>query len=411
MWILVPLIALMPFEQNPHLYLASSFLGVIPDFTMVKLVGMLGLCWTGVEVLGGRTHLRLFESRVVRAFGCFLLFAAVASIVNGVGPLVISRLISAVFLLPLVLAAVRQERSVRLAFQTLATLMVVIFPYAYRQMLRFGGRLGVGLHESNYFALSLVLVLPIPFALYRHERVRWRRRLWLVAVVLTALMIILTGSRGGFLGMLVVVLLTAVGLTRRPIASLAAFTLGLSLLIALVPNSMLRRLLDTGGDDNWGVRQSDQSRRLAALAGIGMIRANPFTGVGLGNFKANSQRYAELSEPQMAHNTYIEVGAELGAPALLAFLAVPAFALVSLGRSQKLAARAGRRDLRDLAGALRVGLVGYLVSATFLSAAYEKFFWLGLFLSICIERVVRRRAAASARENAKPAPAQVHEFA
>ena len=41
MWLLLAMIFIMPFEANPYLYLAPNVLGVFPDFTVIKLLGLL----------------------------------------------------------------------------------------------------------------------------------------------------------------------------------------------------------------------------------------------------------------------------------------------------------------------------------------------------------------------------------
>ena len=48
-----------------------------------------------------------------------------------------------------------------------------------------------------------------------------------------------------------------------------------------------------------------------------MIRAQPLTGIGTGNFKALSGKLGGV-----AHNTYIEIAAELGIPGLALFGAI-----------------------------------------------------------------------------------------
>ena len=40
----------------------------------------------------------------------------------------------------------------------LALAYVLVLPYAVRQMMRYGGRLGTGIYETNYFAANLVLI-------------------------------------------------------------------------------------------------------------------------------------------------------------------------------------------------------------------------------------------------------------
>ncbi len=40
MWILLLMIAVMPFEMNPYLTISQSFLGLLPNFTVIKLLGI-----------------------------------------------------------------------------------------------------------------------------------------------------------------------------------------------------------------------------------------------------------------------------------------------------------------------------------------------------------------------------------
>jgi hypothetical protein len=52
------------------------------------------------------------------------------------------------------------------------------------------------------------------------------------------------------------------------------------------------------------------------------------------------------------------------------------------------------------AEAMKVGLVGFLVAAAFVSAQYEKLLWMVVFLSAAMERLAAREV-----EAAEPAPA------
>jgi hypothetical protein len=52
---------------------------------------------------------------------------------------------------------------------------------------------------------------------------------------------------------------------------------------------------------------------------------------------------------------------------------------------------------------MRSGLIGFLVAGTFISAQYEKWFWLVVFLSIAVERLAR--ASEQAAVEAEPLPA------
>jgi O-antigen ligase len=405
MWIFLFMILIMPFEKSPHLLLTRDFFG-LPNFTFIKLVGIAGLGWTLVEVLTKKIRLGLFDSSQSKAFFLYLAAVVLSSIANGAGITLVFRLLAILLLLPLLLAAVRTENHIRLALVTAAGILVVILPYAYRQTLRFGGRLGVGLNEPNYYALALVLLLPLPFVFSRIETGPWKRRFWMMGVGSLVLQLVLTGSRGAFLGLLVVAPYLCFRLMKRPVVTLAAGGALLLALLMVVPNPMRDRLLASGIDSSvrdTGVRVSNERRMEVLEAGIRIFQRNMWAGIGIGNFKPMMAQ--EIDRGSIAHNTYIEVAAELGIPGLLAFLWMIACVFRSLWRSQRFARRTGNRRLREMAVGMEVGLAGYLVTAIFLSAGYEKFFWLIIFLSIVTERVARREyKEALARRKAAEAP-------
>ena len=53
MWLLLAMIMIMPYEASPYLYLAENLLGVFPDFTVIKALGLLGLAWAGLRLAAG----------------------------------------------------------------------------------------------------------------------------------------------------------------------------------------------------------------------------------------------------------------------------------------------------------------------------------------------------------------------
>jgi O-antigen ligase len=393
-WILLLMIAAMPFELNPYLYLGDNFLGVLPRFTVVKLLGLVGLFWSGVQLLTGRAALSDLDSSQARAFALFMATIFVGGVASGAGGLAVTRLVAIVGLLALITTTVRSEGDLKRVVLTCAALMVAVFPYALRQMYRFGGRLGVGLHETNYFALVLALLLPLPFVLARKSK-GLRRAVWLGATAVITLQLVLTGSRGGFLALLITCTVLALRVARMRIATLAGSAIVTLVLLFTIPNPLSHRLLASGLSEDvedGGVEASTRKRLAVLRGGLQMLATHPISGVGLGSYKQELPKYVDLGRPQIAHNTYLELAVELGFPALIAFALVIVATLRSLERSARLAGDVGRHDLRELALALQAGLTGYLVGAFFLSAQYEKFFWFVMFLSICLERIVRRKA-------------------
>ena len=399
MWILLAMIAVMLFEQNPYLYISRSFFG-IPDFTVIKLLGILGLGWSVAQIAMEQADLELMRSGLVKAFGVFLAATALSGLASGAGMEPVVRLMAVLLLMMLVPSVVRRQAQLVAALRTCALVMILVFPYSYRQMVRFGERLGVGLYESNYMALILVLIFPTAVALAYLERSAWKKAFWMGGAAVVLLQIVLTGSRGGFLALMIVFPFLAVRLLRRHLKILFGLALVLTVVIFGVSNPLRDRLSGTlhANEEQTGLKMSNESRLSLLHAGTRMMLANALFGVGLGQFKANIERYGDVPKAHIAHNTYLEIGAEQGVPTLIAFLLVPLAAFRSLRRSERLAAAVDNARLRALSIAIQAGLAGFLVGACFLSAQYENFFWLMLFLSVPMERIVRRQYRASRAE-------------
>lgn len=394
MLILLLMLLIMPFEFSPYLHISDSFLGVVPEFTVVKLLGLLGLALSAVGALTGEVRLRLLDSAQARAFLVFFAIASAASVANGVGTLAASRLLSVGLFLPLVLRAVRTERNLQVALKTAAVSLIVVFPYAWRQITRFGGRYGVGLYEPNYLALALVLVLPLAWVSFRHAPSTHTRAGWFLGTLVLLVSLIWTGSRGGLVGLVAVMVWGWFTLARRRglgvVGGIAMVTVFLA-----VPTTMRDRAFASGTAQDSGIEASNRARVDTLRAGVAMIEESPLLGIGLGGFKAETREY-DVETEVMAHNTYVELAAELGIPALVAFCAILLATWRSLGRSRRSAEAAGNPLFADMATALQVGLVGYATSAVFLSAQFEKFLWVAIFLSICMERVLAEAPAAAA---------------
>jgi len=92
---------------------------------------------------------------------------------------------------------------------------------------------------------------------------------------------------------------------------------------------------------------------------------------------------------RIAHNAYVEIGAELGLPGLFVFLGILFFSYRTLGRVRVRAFRAKQPFIWQTALGLQAGLVGAAVAIFFVSGQYQKLLWLAIFLSMCMPEVLR----------------------
>ena len=122
-----------------------------------------------------------------------------------------------------------------------------------------------------------------------------------------------------------------------------------------------------------------------------MMEAHPIAGIGLGNFKPLVQGYerGNAAVESIGHNVYVEIGAEMGLPALFVFLGILFFSYRTLGRVRVRAFHAKQPFAWQAALGLQAGLVGAAVAMFFVSGQYQKLLWLAIFLSMCMPEVVR----------------------
>jgi O-antigen ligase len=134
--------------------------------------------------------------------------------------------------------------------------------------------------------------------------------------------------------------------------------------------------------------------------GIGYMMANPFFGVGPNNFPTAEGTLSPLAERQQygigvrwnaAHNSFIQIGAEVGLPGLALFVAVIASAFGALRRSGPIEAALALRGERrpPLTPALTASLLGFVVGAFFLSLAYSEMLYTLLALAVGLHKVTR----------------------
>ena len=190
---------------------------------------------------------------------------------------------------------------------------------------------------STQNELATILVVALTLALGLAAVLRGSpvlRLLAFAAVAISAAGIFLTGSRGGLVALAVAMLaflLTGSRFRGRLVLvaiTLAFATVGYYNNIASLETRAAHRRRIWEGIRTWEV-------------GWRMVEDQPVRGVGGGNFEAVSPSYllqpgvierAELfigSDPKVAHNSYLEIWAELGAVGLFLFLFILGFGLVS----------------------------------------------------------------------------------
>jgi O-antigen ligase len=406
MGLLLLMLLVMPYENSPYLYLGTNLFGIFPDFTVIKLLGLVGFVWAMLRLTSGDPMTRRLSTRPVALFLLLFAWVALVGLVHGTGfQYAISKYLGFLLFLPFVLTAVRSQTDLRRVLAVVVLSYALLFPYAVRQMLRFGDRLGVGLYEANYLATTLVLLIPVALTLAAQQRDSTRRKLWLGAGLLLVLMVFLTSSRGGFVGLLVAGVVFVY--RRRGLAAAAVLVVALIASVVMLPTDLGTRAMATIFQDSSqlppGLEASNRAHVALFWAALGMIGDNPLFGVGQLNFKDMSTRYG-LDHGHIGHNSFLEIAAELGLPALAVFVLLLAATFRTLGRVARLRGGPQVRELAGWAEGLRSGLLGFLVAGCFISAQYEKILWVTIFLTIALGDIARRRLALEAADVVEPEP-------
>jgi O-antigen ligase len=257
--------------------------------------------------------------------------------------------------------------------------------------------------NPNDLGAIALLQLSMAVTLVESEPKGWVRWSAVLGVVLVPMLILMTQSRGVFLGLLVFLAITFAGQRRR---LRLLFRLGVValLLASIAPAGVWERVgtlrhatnsetLDEVDGAGGSARQRYEIWRVAGK----IIRDHPLTGVGLGAYKPNHEQYALQPEfnptaqgGRDTHSLYLNVLAETGYPGLVLYLAMLLTVLIAAERTRRRCRGVLDTAARQLL-VLEAGLLAFLAAATFGSLPYLPHFLLHLVLLYGMSVVYRRQ--------------------
>ncbi len=299
--------------------------------------------------------------------------------------------VKTLLMVALVIASVRAFVDVeRLAMVTLGGAALFSALTLTRFGVGMGGRLGnLVYYDANDLGMLLVCSLPLTLYFVRCGRGLVVRLGGGFAAWLFLMTIVRTGSRGAFVGLLLVALYLLFSFSAvRTSVRLAWSTAIVAGFVAVGDPaywSSMQTLLNPKADYNWS-GQSDAGRMEVWKRGMGYMLRRPLTGVGVQAFGVAEGTISPLAGRQdlgigvkwsAAHNSFVQIAAELGLGGIVAFVALLVAAWRALRRIDR--PRRGRappgRPEATMAQALRAGLVGYMAAGFFLSQAYSAYLY------------------------------------
>jgi putative inorganic carbon (hco3(-)) transporter len=230
------------------------------------------------------------------------------------------------------------------------------------------------LADNNAFALALNMCLPILYYLAQQERRRWTRLVLRTCFVCSCLAVLLTYSRGGLLGLAVVMSLITLK-SRHRIAGACLMILTVVVVISFAPPAWMDRMgqfvrgnLDTSADErlvSWG-------------ASWNFAHDYPIAGGGFDALPDVNifQRYQQRPLPDGfassgPHSIYFQLLADHGFVGLGLFLGLMGSCFWSLWRLRWKAKRTQTMEwLVNYTHMIEVAIVAFMASGAFLGFVY-----------------------------------------
>lgn len=272
-----------------------------------------------------------------------------------------------------------------------------------------GGFLG----DENDLCMTLNMVLPFPYFLSMSAPTRSRRIYYIALACLFLFVIILTQSRGGFVGLIATALYCWWRSKRKLLSAAVAAVLALFVALAAPPSYWDEIRSIAGENSPANPYGTGAERYYSWKVAWGMFLDNPVMGVGQGNYPWNVGVYEEklgFAEGfherslagRQAHSLYFTLLPELGLIGVVLFGSMVLLTVRDLRRIQRFPAIGGKgEDVRIppavVATALEASLVGYLASGVFISILYYPNFWLLMGFSLSLHRILERRNALDGR--------------
>ena len=283
-----------------------------------------------------------------------------------------SKAVVAAMLISMAVVTVRELRKL-LWIQVSAVSLVVLFSLLARHMTNDGRLQGVQksiLQNPNDLAVNIAISFPIAMVFMLNAK-GFKKLIWIVALILMPIAIVLTYSRSGLLAFLLTlsVCMWEYGIKGKRYQLVATvfamLLLGFALSMASAHYRARVASIVMGNIQGSGDKGSLAARRALLTKSLYTAATHPIFGVGPGCFVLVDQGWV------VAHNSYTELMAESGFPALILFLLTMAAAFKNIRQVRRSPLYGQDAEVRLFTQALWAGLVAYLLAACFASTEYN----------------------------------------
>ncbi|ADO72832.1 O-antigen ligase family protein [Stigmatella aurantiaca] len=239
--------------------------------------------------------------------------------------------------------------------------------------------------DPNHMAMNMAMVVPLAVAFLARKESGWLMRVaCALAAVLSVMAIVLSHSRGGFIGLSVAMGVWAIREKRRIQALVVGALLALGLVL-FAPKSFWQRNETVA---SFHEDASAMGRVYAWQVASRISLDKPLLGVGAGGFRYAWPLYAppEARRAYVAHNIFLDVIGELG------FLGLTLFLVFAGGATGGAFAASKDSQMGWLARALAASMAGYLVCDLFSGYILSAHLYVLFGLAASAHRIAQTRA-------------------
>ncbi|MCF0120421.1 MAG: O-antigen ligase family protein, partial [Oscillospiraceae bacterium] len=242
------------------------------------------------------------------------------------------------------------------------------------------------LQNPNVLAEYLLLVIPVSFALILCKGSKLRRSVFAVITALMLLCLVLTYSRGGWLGLIIAMAVFLVMLDRRFIV-LGIF--GVAALVVVMPQTIIARFSSIGN-----MADTSTSYRVSIWLGtLAMLKDYWLCGIGPGTDAFNKVYpyycFNAISAPH-SHNLYLQIICDCGITGIIVFCLM----LLAWFRNLFSAIRRETdKDSKILQMALSSSMIGFLVQSATDYSFYNYRVMLMFWAFIALGSLAARRSS------------------
>ena len=223
---------------------------------------------------------------------------------------------------------------------------------------------GFGSMDNNSFGISLVTTLGAALGLMLSSKKWWTKGLAAASTVLILHTVLLTFSRGAFVGMLSTAVVAVVLFPKRP-KYIGAVVLAGLLALRLTGPELAERLATTFAPRE--ERDGSAESRFALWADcMTVVASKPILGVGPHNWPLVADDFG-WGRGKEAHSVWIQTAAETGIPGVLFLLLFYGFTVKRLWRIARAKVPGIDESTAMFAAGIILAIVGFAVSAQFVS--------------------------------------------